>query len=201
MERATGLEPTTTCLEGRSSSQLSYTRTTKMEALYKKYEFCQNFLLMMIFSSCKKIRYTIELFNNHKTRKSMGESPQSKRKWLMDSRLHQNGVKTIWSSNHKYNILILLIFYIDPFSEFFCSSEVSSSKITKNYVRMRVFFESFKNIFGIPLTTCLDIIIFSWFWENYFQLFCKSFFVLFNGLFKVMPRICHSNKREVFHKV
>lgn len=80
MERATGLEPTTTCLEGRSSSQLSYTRTTKMEALYKKYEFCQNFLLMMIFSSCKKIRYTIELFNNHKTRKSMGESPQSKRK-------------------------------------------------------------------------------------------------------------------------
>lgn len=43
MERATGLEPTTTCLEGRSSSQLSYTRTTKMEALYKKYEFCQNF--------------------------------------------------------------------------------------------------------------------------------------------------------------
>jgi hypothetical protein len=33
MERTMGLEPTTTCLEGRSSSQLSYVRINKVVAL------------------------------------------------------------------------------------------------------------------------------------------------------------------------
>jgi hypothetical protein len=48
-----------------------------MEALYKKYLFCQNFLLMMIFSTSEKIYHTIELLNDYEARESMGECPFS----------------------------------------------------------------------------------------------------------------------------
>lgn len=67
MERVMGLEPTTLCLEGRCSSQLSYTRKFFLKAwvLYKKSSPCQNFFslfyslrlilpLWMIFPSIRR---------------------------------------------------------------------------------------------------------------------------------------------------
>ena len=38
MERVTGLEPATVCLEGRNSSQLSYTRKIFVHITYKNFE-------------------------------------------------------------------------------------------------------------------------------------------------------------------
>ena len=51
MERVTGLEPATVCLEGRHSSQLSYTRNSNVEYIIQNAELIANhFILNSKFS-------------------------------------------------------------------------------------------------------------------------------------------------------